>query len=78
MSDSMKKGRHLLENGTIPTENGGSIPINLYAFKNDLGVSYELEIDGVLWFNSYSQMHAQVLYNMMRDHITEYMHYIST
>lgn len=32
-------------------------------------------VDGVEWLQTKNQMHAVVLYNMMIDHLTEFMKY---
>lgn len=55
--------------------NGGSIEIRatLDDFEGDK--FYNVEVDGVEWFTTKSKMHCVVLYEMMKDHITEYMHY---
>jgi hypothetical protein len=54
---------------------GGEIPITLYLDEDQDGKYYTISIDGVEWVTVESQMHAVVLFNMMKDHITEYMHY---
>ena len=54
---------------------GGEIPITLCQDKDQEGEFYTIDIDGVEWVTVESQMHAAVLFNMMKDHITEYMHY---
>ncbi len=55
--------------------NGGEIPIRLCLDNDDEGEFYAINIDGVEWLVTETQMHASVLFNMMREHITEYMHY---
>ena len=55
--------------------NGGEIPIRLCLDNDDEGEFYSINIDGVEWLVTETQMHASVLFNMMREHITEYMHY---
>lgn len=54
---------------------GGEIPITLCLDEDQEGKYYTISIDGVEWVTVESQMHAVVLFNMMKDHITEYMHY---
>ena len=54
---------------------GGTIPINLYRREDDGLKVWGVDVDGVEWFETENPMHAAVLYNMMVDHITEYMHY---
>jgi hypothetical protein len=34
-----------------------------------------ISIDGVEWVRTDNYVHATVLFNMIADHITEYMHY---
>ena len=50
---------------------GGTIPITL----SKIGKKYRVDIDGVEWFCIENQNHAVILYQMMLEHITEYMHY---
>ena len=54
---------------------GGEITITLCLDEDQEGKYYTISIDGVEWVTVESQMHAVVLFNMMKDHITEYMHY---
>lgn len=71
----------LVQQDFIATENGGRIPLELYARKSEQaaeGVMYEAQIDGVLWYSIENQMHAMILYKLLKEHVTEYMHYIST
>lgn len=51
--------------------NGGSIPVNV---EENNGV-HVITIDGVVWVETDNYIHATVLFNMICDHITEYMHY---
>lgn len=57
---------------------GGEIPITLRQDKDREGEFYIIDIDGVEWVTTENQMHAVVLFEMMKDHITEYMHYQMT
>ena len=50
---------------------GGIIPIEV---KEENGV-HIIVVDGVEWVWTESYLHSTILYNMMCDHITEYMHY---
>lgn len=54
---------------------GGVIFISLSTDADVYGDYYLIEIDGVKWVDTRNQTHAIVLYKMMKDHITEYMHY---
>ena len=57
---------------------GGEIPITLCQDNDQEGEFYTIDIDGVEWVMTENQMHAVVLFDMMKDHITEYMHYEMT
>lgn len=54
---------------------GGEIPIVMYSNEDEEGVFYTIEIDGVEWLASVNRTHAVLLFEMMKDHITDYMHY---
>ena len=54
---------------------GGEISITLCLDNDSERKFYTINIDGVEWLTTENQMHATVLFNMMKDHITEYMHY---
>ena len=54
---------------------GGIIPINLYRREDDDLKVWGVDVDGVEWLEVENPMHAAVLFNMMVDHITDYMHY---
>lgn len=54
---------------------GGEIPIVMYSNEDEEGVFYTIEIDGVEWLASVNRTHAVVLFEMMKDHIADYMHY---
>lgn len=51
--------------------NNGSIPIALSEDNN----CYAVSVDGVEWVKTSNMVHAVVMFEMMKDHITEYMHY---
>lgn len=36
---------------------------------------YMVSIDGVIWFDTELMVHATVIYELLKDHITEYYHY---
>jgi hypothetical protein len=40
-----------------------------------IGDEHIISIDGVEWVRTNNYVHATVLFNMIADHITEYMHY---
>lgn len=50
---------------------GGTIPITVHE-EDGLHI---IDIDGVKWVETPNQMHAAVLFNMLADHVTEYMQY---
>lgn len=55
---------------------GGEIPIVLYDNEDDEDIFYTIEIDDVEWLATTNQTHAVVMFEMMKDHITEYMNYV--
>lgn len=68
----------VLQETSIPTENGGRIPLKLKGVKDGAGnVYYSAEVDGVQWFQTENITHGVILFAMMQKHITEYMHYES-
>lgn len=57
---------------------GGTIPISLWRESAGGGESWGIEVDGVEWVAGVpSRMHAVVLFEMMRDHLTDYMRYVA-
>ena len=58
----------------IINEKGDTIPITVSENNGVFGI----DIDGVEWCSTNNQVHATVLFNLMKDHITEYMHYEKT
>ena len=52
---------------------GGKMPITLNANEDD--TFFTVAIDGVEWLHTKNRMHAVVLFEMMREHITEYVQY---
>lgn len=39
------------------------------------GENYSVLIDGIEWVSTASRMHAIVLFTMLAEHVTEYVHY---
>lgn len=72
----------VLQSDLIPTEDGKHITITLYGKKESIedkeAAYYEVCIDGVKWFTSDNPTHGVILYTLLRDHVTEYMHYVTT
>ncbi len=54
---------------------GGEIPITLSRDSDDDGIFFIIDIDGVEWLTTENEIHAAVIFEMMKDHITEYMNY---
>jgi hypothetical protein len=54
-------------------EKGNTITVRV----EQIGEEHVITIDGVEWVRTGNYVHATVLYNMISDHITEYMHYES-
>lgn len=70
--------RALIQQDFITTEDGGRIPLELYAEKEPEapdGVIYAAFIDGVLWYAVENVTHAMILYKLLKEHVTEYMKY---
>ncbi len=55
--------------------NGGEIPVILFRELDEEGEFFAIEIDGVEWLTTENQTHAIVLFELMKDHITDYMNY---
>lgn len=55
---------------------GGSIPIELYRYTEPEEEYYIILVDGVEWLDTDSRTHAAVLFQMMQEHVTEYMNYV--
>lgn len=49
----------------------GEIPITLSIDEE----VFVIDIDGIEWLETENQIHASVLFTMMKEHITEYMNY---
>lgn len=54
---------------------GGEIPITLTKINTNSDKCYMIDIDNVVWVSTENKTHAIVLYELMKDHITKYMHY---
>lgn len=70
--------RILIQQDYLTTENGGRIPLELYAEKDadaSEGIIYAAYIDGVYWYDVENKTHAMILYKLLKEHVTEYMHY---
>lgn len=59
----------------VINEKGDTIPINLLEFEEEDELLYSMDIDGVEWVVTENKVHAVVMFEMMTEHITEYMHY---
>lgn len=69
-----------LQEDFITTQGGGRIPVTLTAGKledAEAAEFYIVTIDGVLWAECESLHHAIIIYTLLRDHVTEYMNYIT-
>ena len=55
----------------VINEQGATIPISI----SETDEGFVIDIDGVKWCKTENRVHASVLFNMMAEHITEYMHY---
>jgi hypothetical protein len=55
---------------------GGAIPIALWRWIwDDQSSSYFVTVEGVEWFTAPALHHAVILFEIMKDHLTDYMHY---
>ncbi len=59
----------------IKINEGFEIPIALLADKDQNGDFYYVRVDGVPWLYADNRVHAVVLFEMMKEHLTEYVHY---
>lgn len=60
-----------IKKDTIAIE-GGIIEIKLLQDEDDI---YYITIDGVEWCDTEAEHHALILFELLRDHVTEYMTY---
>lgn len=51
------------------------VPITLSSEGEGEDLLYVIDVDDVEWLTTENKMHAVVLFTMMHEHITEYMHY---
>lgn len=54
---------------------GGEIDIVLLRDEDPNGEYFLIEVDGVRWLYSDSKIHAIVLFEMMKEHLREYVGY---
>ena len=67
--------RNIIKRGLVANV-GLNLPIELEeTILNEEESYYIVLIDGVEWFTSHSKMHAIILYELLKDHVTEFMHY---
>ncbi len=59
------------EENIVIDEEGNTIPIKIRKENEE----YIVTIDGVEWVRTKNITHATILFNMMYEHITEYMTY---
>ena len=67
-----------LQETTIHTKTGTRIPLELIANKKDgtMELVFSIVVDGKQWAKSDNVTRAFVLFNLMKDHLTEYTDYI--
>lgn len=65
----------VLREEKVKVYDGFEIPITLEGEEIDGDMEFTIYIDNVYWVTLENQVHAVVLFELMRDHITEYMHY---
>ena len=61
------------ETKVVIDEEGNTITVRV----EQVGEEHIITIDGVEWVKTENYVHATVLYNMISEHITEYVHYKS-
>lgn len=54
---------------------GGKIPIKLIRFLAQEVEFFAVDIDGVEWLETSNQVHACILFELLRDNVTKYMSY---
>lgn len=65
----------VLREEKVKVYDGFEIPITLEGEEIDGDMEFTIYIDNVYWVTLENQVHAVVLFELMKDHITEYMHY---
>ncbi len=70
--------RKIIKSGLVASV-GFDLPIELEETKESEDDCYYIVlIDSVEWFVTHSLMHGIILYELLKDHVHEYMHYEST
>lgn len=52
------------------------VPIELILESDEEGDFYTIEIDGVFWCETDAPHHAAILFDLIKDGVTKYMHYV--
>lgn len=67
-----------LQDTTIQTKTGERIPLELIANKKDgtMELVFSILVDGIEWLKADNVTRAFIMYNLMKDHITEYTDYM--
>jgi hypothetical protein len=61
----------MVVNNVVINDKGDTIPVSV----DEENGTHVIKIDGVEWVRTDNYMHATVLFNMISEHITEYVHY---
>lgn len=61
----------MVVNNVVINDKGDTIPVSV----DEENGTHVIKIDGVEWVKTENYMHATVLFNMISEHITEYVHY---
>jgi hypothetical protein len=61
----------MVVNDVVINDKGDTIPVSV----DEENGTHVIKIDGVEWVRTDNYMHATVLFNMISEHITEYVHY---
>lgn len=61
----------MVVNDVVINDKGDTIPVSV----DEENGTHVIRIDGVEWVRTDNYMHATVLFNMISEHITEYVHY---
>lgn len=59
------------ERQIVINENGDTIPIKV----EEIDGIHMISVDGIDWVATENYVHATIIFNMMADHLTEYMNY---
>lgn len=72
----------IIQYGVIKAEDGRHIPVRLTAFKSDPGNEeadqFKIDIDGVVWCVCDNVTHSIIIFKMLKDRVTDFMHYVTT